>query len=44
MWERVFPHSGFVKTYNTDSQVPDSAGTASALFTGVKTRLGVVGT
>ena len=43
MWERSFPHSGLVKTFNTDSQVPDSAGTASALFTGVKTRLGVVG-
>lgn len=32
-----------MKTYNVDSQVPDSAGTASAIFTGVKTRMGVLG-
>lgn len=43
VWEREFPHTGLVKTYNVDAQVPDSAGTASALFTGVKTRMGVLG-
>jgi alkaline phosphatase len=29
-----------VKTYNTDAQVADSAGTMSAIVTGVKTRIG----
>ena len=33
----------FFQTYNTDSQVPDSAGTATAMFTGVKTRAGMLG-
>ncbi len=36
------PYSGLVKTYNTDAQVSDSAGTAAALNTGVKTRIGVI--
>ena len=40
-WER-FPHTGFSKTYTTDSQTPDSAGTMSAMATGVKTRAGVL--
>lgn len=39
----TFPFSGLVKTYNTDSQTADSAGTMSALVTGVKTRIGVFG-
>jgi alkaline phosphatase len=37
-----FPHVALVKTYNTDQQVPDSAGTMSAIVTGVKTRSGVI--
>ena len=37
-----FPHLGMAKTYNTDKQVPDSAGTATALFTGIKTKLGTI--
>ncbi|MCA0196742.1 MAG: alkaline phosphatase [Proteobacteria bacterium] len=41
-WER-FPHTGFSKTYNTDSQTPDSAGTMSAITTGVKTHMGAIG-
>ena len=41
-WEK-FPYTGQSKTYNTDFQVPDSAGTATALFTGVKTRMAVLG-
>ena len=41
-WEE-FPWSGLIKTYNTDKQVPDSAGTATALFSGVKTRSGMLG-
>lgn len=40
-WER-FPHTAFSKTYNTDSQTPDSAGTMSAMATGAKTRAGVL--
>ena len=30
-WED-FPFTGIIKTYNTDKQIPDSAGTATALF------------
>jgi len=40
-WEG-FPYTGFSKTYNTDTQTPDSAGTMSAMATGVKTRSGVL--
>lgn len=39
-----FPYTALVKTYNVDAQVPDSAGTASALNTGSKTRIGVINT
>lgn len=38
----TFPHLALVKTYNTDSQVPDSAGTMSAIMTGEKTRIGYI--
>ena len=38
-----FPHTALSKTYNTDYQTPDSAGTMTAIATGAKTRLGVVG-
>ena len=38
-----FPHLGMAKTYNIDRQVPDSAGTATALFTGVKAGYGTIG-
>ncbi|CAH1406600.1 unnamed protein product [Nezara viridula] len=41
-WER-FPHLGAIKTYAADKQVPDSANTATALFTGTKTNYGTVG-
>lgn len=37
-----FPDVALVKTYNTDLQVPDSAGTMSAIVTGIKTRGGVL--
>jgi len=40
-WE-AFPATAFSRTYNTDGQVPDSAGTMSAIATGVKTRYGVI--
>ena len=38
----TFPHVALIKTYNTNQQVPDSAGTASAMMTGIKTRAGVI--
>lgn len=38
-----FENVALVKTYNTDAQVPDSAGTASAMNTGFKTRIGMLG-
>lgn len=37
-----FPFTGLSKTYNTDQQTPDSAGTMSAIMTGVKTDAGVI--
>lgn len=37
------PFSGLAKTYNVDAQTPDSAGTMTAMMTGVKTDVGVVG-
>lgn len=37
-----FPFSGLSKTYNVDAQTPDSAGTMTALITGVKTDAGVL--
>jgi alkaline phosphatase len=36
------PNFALSKTYNTNAQTPDSAGTASALNTGVKTKSGVI--
>jgi Alkaline phosphatase len=38
-----FPFAGLSRTYNTDAQTPDSAGTMTAMVTGVKTRMGVLG-
>ncbi|EED34392.1 alkaline phosphatase, tissue-nonspecific isozyme [Luminiphilus syltensis NOR5-1B] len=38
-----FPFTGLAKTYNVDAQTPDSAGTMSAMMTGVKTDFGVFG-
>ncbi|NNE42094.1 MAG: alkaline phosphatase [Marinicaulis sp.] len=38
----AFENVALVKTYNTNQQVPDSAGTASAMHTGLKTRAGVM--
>jgi len=37
-----FPPVALVNTYNTDMQVPDSAGTMTAMVTGEKTRAGVL--
>lgn len=46
--EHVLPFENFdnvalVKTYNTNAQVPDSAGTATAMHSGRKTRIGMLG-
>jgi len=40
-FERL-PHSALVKTYNVDTQVPDSAGTMTAMITGVKSNAGMI--
>lgn len=40
-WEE-FPATALSKTYNTNSQTPDSAGTMSAMATGIKTRMGFI--
>ncbi|MFU8877832.1 MAG: alkaline phosphatase, partial [Wenzhouxiangellaceae bacterium] len=38
-----FPHIALARTYNTDQQTPDSAGTMTAMATGVKTFVGAIG-
>lgn len=38
-----FPRSALVKTYNVDAQTPDSAGTMTAMMSGLKTDVGVIG-
>ena len=38
-----FPFVGLSKTYNVDAQTADSAGTMTALISGVKTNIGVIG-
>lgn len=40
-WED-FPATALSRTYNTNAQTPDSAGTMTAMATGVKTRMGVL--
>ncbi|EAT11131.1 alkaline phosphatase family protein [Oceanobacter sp. RED65] len=37
-----FPFSGLSRTYNVDAQTPDSAGTMTAMITGVKTDAGII--
>ena len=36
------PNLALVKTYNTNAQTPDSAGTGTAMLAGIKTKAGVV--
>ena len=36
------PYLGLSKTYNTNQQTPDSAGTMSAMMTGIKTKAGFI--
>ena len=38
-----FPFTGLMKTYNVDAQTPDSAGTMTAIISGVKADVGVIG-
>ena len=38
-----FPYSALAKTYNVDAQTPDSAGTMTAMMSGLKTDVGVIG-
>lgn len=38
-----FPFAGLAKTYNVDAQTPDSAGTMTAMMSGVKTDVGTIG-
>ena len=37
-----FDHLALIKTYNTNAQVPDSAGTATAILSGYKTNIGAL--
>jgi alkaline phosphatase len=37
-----FPNVALAKTYNVNAQVPDSAGSVSAMLTGIKTNTGVI--
>lgn len=37
-----FPYTALIKTYNTNLQVPDSAGTMTAMITGSKTKAGII--
>tara|TARA_R110000868_G_scaffold22390_6_gene91852 strand:+ start:4069 stop:5559 length:1491 start_codon:yes stop_codon:yes gene_type:complete len=41
--QEKFPYLALVKTYNVNAQTPGSAGSGTALHSGVKTSLGVVG-
>lgn len=38
-----FPWTGLSKTYNTNQQTPDSAGTMTAMISGIKTKAGFIG-
>lgn len=38
-----YPNTALVKTYNVDAQTPDSAGTMTAMMSGLKTDVGVIG-
>ncbi|NOZ66213.1 MAG: alkaline phosphatase [Alphaproteobacteria bacterium] len=40
-WE-TFPYTALSKTYNTNQQIGDSAGTASTFLSGAKTKAGVI--
>ena len=39
----AFPNLALVKTYNVNAQTPDSAGTGTAMLSGIKTKAGIIG-
>jgi len=39
----TFENTALIKTYNSNQQVPDSAGTATSLLSGMKTKAGFIG-
>ena len=39
----TFPYTALVKTYNVNAQTPDSAGTMTAMMSGIKTDVGTIG-
>ncbi len=39
----AFPNLALVKTYNVNAQTPDSAGTGTAMMSGIKTKAGIIG-
>ena len=39
----AFPYLALAKTYNVNAQTPDSAGTGTAMHSGIKTKAGVIG-
>lgn len=43
MAKEKLPYLALAKTYNTNAQTPDSAGTAVAMNAGIKTKAGVIG-
>ncbi len=43
MAKESMPYLALAKTYNTNAQTPDSAGTAVAFLSGIKTKAGVIG-
>ncbi len=43
MAKERMPYLALAKTYNTNAQTPDSAGTAVAVLSGIKTKAGVLG-
>ncbi|MCC5887510.1 MAG: alkaline phosphatase [Gammaproteobacteria bacterium] len=42
LYMETLPRTGLAKTYNVNQQVPDSAGTMTAIMTGVKTNAGII--
>ncbi len=39
----TFPNLALVTTYNVNAQTPDSAGTGTAMMSGIKTKAGIIG-
>lgn len=43
LYFETFPYLGLSKTYNTNQQTPDSAGTMTAMISGIKSKAGFIG-